>query len=238
LKKETLLIILVCLLLTTGAYFFIVTKKEKDAKKAGNGEVNPDVNYGSEPNQYPTGGTATQPIIQPNVHNPGTYANQGPVSQPVQAKPINTLLVKFLQIAANLKVDGVYGPKSQAAAQQLGIDVTNAKSVSDKLILPSGAGHSKFFNLQKGTKNNYVKGLQVMLGLTPDGAFGVKTEAALINAIGSPICYQKTFTDMFDKLTGLVTTWGSDGTKKISGITFNPLTWTDANIINGIKKLF
>jgi hypothetical protein len=222
LKKETLLIILVCLLLTTGAYFFIVTKKAKDEKKLGNDNVDGGVNYGSEPQQYPTGGTATQPIAQPNVYNPGTYANQGPVNQPVQAKPVNTLLVKFLQIAANLKVDGVYGPKSQAAAQQLGVDVTDQSSVASKLILKPN--WSQYFDLKKGTKNNYVKGLQVMLGLTPDGAFGAKTEAALIAAVSSPVCYAKTFTDMFDSLTNHKTNYPT-ATKKSGFNLALPGTW-------------
>jgi hypothetical protein len=41
------------------------------------------------------------------------------------------------------------------------------------------------FPLKKGSKNDYVKQLQLYLGVTVDGIFGSKTEAALIAATGS-----------------------------------------------------
>ena len=53
--------------------------------------------------------------------------------------------------------------------------------------------------MKRGSKNNYVKGLQIFLKVIPDGNFGGKTEAALIKEIGKDVCTHAYYVTLFVK---------------------------------------
>jgi hypothetical protein len=86
------------------------------------------------------------------------------------------------------------GTSNTDAVKQGAKDAVNATTTAVKTVAGAAVGattgaasKNDQFPLQKGSKGALVKNIQTILGVTPDSDFGVKTEAALVKAIGKKV---------------------------------------------------
>ena len=190
-KKNIITIVLVLMFVATLVVYVIIQKKKKeDLAKLGTPLL---------PGVVPA--TATQPIIPQNNNTGYTVpVYNGPSNTSALSNPV---LVKLVQAALGLTVDGKYGPKTQAAIAASNFDISNQQAIVDKLISVDGDNYAKFFPIKKGDRNNYVKALQIALNIKADGIFGSGTETALVKAIGKKQCYHLDLTKLFTNATGI-----------------------------------
>lgn len=175
---------------------FVIKKKEKQKLIAAQNAAP------TQPLQAPALATqpyngATQPVFAPPVYDGanGSHVNQ-------------IGLIKIVQAAFGLKIDGVLGAKTQAAIQGNGIDLSSPQKFVDKLVtMKDPAIYARYFPMKKGSKSNYVKALQLFLNLKPDGVFGAGTEAACVTVVGTNIIYHKQYCELFSTYTGITVSY-------------------------------
>lgn len=223
-KKQSIFLLIIILAIAAVVFLF-VTENEKKKKAA---LMAPPSTVPMVPILSGIPSLATQPI----QGQPNTY----PAVQPIQTTQGNGtgfpmgigstgILVKMVQAALGLKIDGNFGPKTAQAVKAAGIDLSTSQKFTDKFIsITDKATYDKNFPLKRGSKNNYVKAVQIFLNLKPDGVFGANTEAAILKATGKTELWHADFSAMFNSKTGGSMTY--NGVKKDKSIFVKKLDWS------------
>ena len=166
-NKNIVYILLIALALTTGVYFYLKNKKNKEDK--ANATPTDAV-----PVTDTTGGASTPVVVlQPTGNFPLQKGSRGK-------------LVQIVQIICKVKPDGNFGNGTDIAVRK---NMASDGIVTQKLLYEFAtknlANNGTMFPLKLGTKNNnYVKAIQVCLGITADGNYGAKTQLAVQAATG------------------------------------------------------
>jgi hypothetical protein len=195
--NKKIIFVLIFVVAICVAILFYLKKKEKNAAALTAPAQNANSNNTTTATQpfYPSYPQQPQGVYTPPIFSGGTT----PMASTVNA----TALIKIVQAAFGLKVDGVLGEKTKAAIASNGIDLSSEQKFIDKMLSINDADYKKYFPLKKGSKNNYVKGLQLFLNIKPDGNFGAGTEAAAIKATGSPVVFHKQYSELFTAYTNM-----------------------------------
>ena len=201
--NKKIIIILIIALAVAALVFLFVKEKQKKKKEAATGTQ-----------AQPLGGAIQTQTQMPNLATQGINGGGGVVYTP-DILPATTnktgfplgvgskgVLVQIIQAALNLKADGIFGAKTEAAVKAAGIDVSNPQTFADKFVSVNNEQYAKNFPLKKGSKNNYVKAVQIALGLKADGIFGAKTEAAVKKATGKTVLYHADYTSIISTAMG------------------------------------
>jgi hypothetical protein len=168
-------------------------KKAKDAILTSGGGVDYTPPKGGI---IPNAPSLSTPPILPD------YGNIPNANATVINTALTALTVKLIQAASNIKIDGKNGQNTQAAISVLhgkGVNTTNEAEIIKNLLQTE---YPKAFILKKGSKNNFVKALQLFLGVPADGNFGAGTEAALYKATGQRVCNYETLLNLYAKVSG------------------------------------
>ncbi len=196
-KKETqiVLALMFVLALAVGILLYLKKKEKSVGLQNAAAPLQPAIVTPSIYTQQPQG-----------VYTPPIYAG-GQVATENMANA--THLIKLVQAAFGLKVDGVLGEKTKQVIAQSGIDISSPKKFVEKMLSIKQNTAANLFPLKKGSKNNYVKGLQLFLNLTPDGNFGAGTEAALLQATGATQVFHKQYAELFSVYTNVPITYNN-----------------------------
>ena len=155
--KNIIYILLIALALTTGVYFYLQYKAKKDEEKKDTpSDAAPVVE--------------TAPVVA-NSKFPLQLGSKGK-------------LVQIVQIICGVNIDGNWGAGTDKAVKE---KIAKDGIITEKIFYDfatrniNASTASAMFPLIVGTKNNnYVKAIQVILGLTVDGNLGPKTMAAVV----------------------------------------------------------
>ncbi|MCL2328306.1 MAG: peptidoglycan-binding protein [Bacteroidetes bacterium] len=116
----------------------------------------------------------------------GSSVKVFPLKQGVKSDDVAALQRHLNSKGANLTVDGIFGPKTEAALQlHYGLKEMSEAQFNQFVMTPSSLSNAQIFPLTKGIlKNENVLMLQKILNskgaaLDLDGSFGQKTEDAL-----------------------------------------------------------
>ncbi len=226
-NKKLIIGLIISLAIVVLVYIFIKEKNKKKLQAStllNNNTVAPVVPITTPTTATPPysgGGGYTAPTVPQN--------NQGTTFPIVVGS--TGIIVKIVQAALGLKVDGVYGAKTDIAVKAANVDLSTAQKFIDKFISTTTEQYKANFPLKKGSKNNYVKAVQILLGLTPDGVFGAGTEKAVKDATGKIQLFHSDFTAMFQVLTGQQMAYNS---KPIKNETLEKLKQGMAGIWQGV----
>ncbi len=203
-NKKLIIVLIISLAIAGLVYMFVKEKKKKQS--LGGGATNPLQN-GNSGGIVPANNTGIPPLATQTIYpaspvlQGSPVANNTPTSFPIGVGSTG-ILVKMIQASLGLKVDGVYGQNTDMAVKMAKIDLGSAQKFTDTFISVDGSQYKKYFPLKKGSKNNYVKAVQIFLGIKPDGVFGAGTEKALIASTGKNVLYHADFTAMYTVATG------------------------------------
>lgn len=211
-NKNIVLSLVVALAITVMVFIFVSEKQKKKGAQLIAPAPNPLI-----PAPIPTGqpALATNPIYGQYPTYPATQPIQIPVPQANNVGfPIGIgstgIIVKMVQAALGLKVDGKYGLKTDAVVKAKGIDLSTSQAFTDKFVsITDPVLFAQCFPLKMGSKNNYVKGVQIMLNLTPDGVFGANTEAAALKATGKTVLHHIDYTTLLAAHTNVKVKYNS-----------------------------
>jgi len=103
----------------------------------------------------------------------------------------------IIQIAIKSPANGVLSEKDILKLQLLKRKVPVEQSELLSIAFIKG---NMYFPLKKGSVNNYVAALQVLLGIQIDGKFGTGTEKALEDLTGSKIIDWKNYINLFRRI--------------------------------------
>ncbi len=201
-NKKLIIVLFISLAIAALVYMWVKEKKKKQTAAALAG-ISP-LAAPTNTNGGASGGVpalATQGINGNVPAYPSTPPTQSNSGFPLGIGSTG-VIVKMIQAALNLKVDGVYGSKTDMAVKLNNIDLSTYQKFVDRFITVTAEAYKKNFPLQKGSKNNYVKAVQIFLGLTPDGVFGSKTEASLQTSVGKKVLYHADYTALFSAISG------------------------------------
>lgn len=161
-----------------------------------------------------------------NLLNGGNTPATGGTQQPVLLPPANTTVQNAVNADGNKTVfpltDGSTGKAVKMIQAALGVDVTGVWNDTTKNYLLNAFGETSVskerfqkafatistkdvaanFPLKNGSRNGYVKDIQIVLGITADGIFGSNTESAVYNATGKKALYIYDFIDLVNKVLG------------------------------------
>jgi len=169
--KKFLIISFIVLVLAMGALAYMNYKKKKEKQPDPLPPApDPIKNMISQDHPAPVKALPATPIVIMGTGSfPLRYGSKGK-------------LVQFIQVVVGVTPDGVWGR---------GTDIAIAKTLKLKQIdlmsflkIVSAESNKTDFPLEYGSQGNYVKALQIMLGLKIDGLFGKTTERAVFQEIG------------------------------------------------------
>lgn len=187
-KNKLLIFLIIALILAVGAYFYFKKKAEKQAALVTPG--NPS-NAGNAPAPSPH---YTPAPIAPVVALP---AGKFPLKYGSTGKA-----VQMMQVIVAMKPDGVWGTATDTALRRAfpALNTTPEIGLTDFLQYVLVRGGIQSWPLATGSAGNYVKALQIMLGVKIDGKFGPNTAGACVKALGHPTCSQAEFRDLVSKM--------------------------------------
>lgn len=160
-QKTILVILLIAMVVAVAALFFLKPKKF-DA---------------GQPYAEPEPGDNTPPE-KPVIYLP-------PAKMPVGSFPLKKgsrgKLVQMIQVIAGVKPDGVWGNGTDTAVRNK-LKTSSIDEIKFFVLVSANSGPGDF-PLEKGSRGNYVKALQIMFGKPIDGIFGRETEATILASI-------------------------------------------------------